>query len=1044
MSMRTIILKALTLWLFFTTLLLAKGSLELFIFQSGRPVSHSLVIIDDKTELRTDRDGYLSHDLKAGKHVMQIISKDEKTNLVYVKKYFTIVEDDSVQLMMTLKENFKLLSANTEMPEGFKDSNTSSKDTKKQSLTYATVSLKIISSETKKPISQARVFVKGSLVDGVSNGKGIVTLKVSTGLKTFSIIHSKFSSQTLSDINLTSNMMLSKKIELTPASMELDEFIVLAPHIEGSISTLLAEEKKSDTIADILGSDQMSKRGDGNAAAALKRVSGLTVLGSGSIYVRGLGDRYASVELNGFALPSPNPLQRIVPLDVFPSGIIGSLQVQKTFSPEIPGSFGGGYINIRTKNNVDEDYVKFTTKLNAHDSLGSDFLTYEGSESDALGIDDGYRDLDPQLLDFAAVTVGKKLNSVGTLSAAEQLAFKKLITQRSMNTTKSTVPMGGGIGIEIGKKYKAGKHKATLLANYNYSTKSRTTKATEYDYLISSSGVYSDDVFTQSTLTTSSTAVQQGGMLNLTYNYKDFSTKYTKFFVLNTVGKTRFNEGTFGENATDQKQYYLDWEERTLNLDQLSVKQKYHFLLDMELNAGIEFATAKFDQPGNIKYAYTKDNLGNYVLDSNYASVDYQAQKSDDELFNVHLSNKIKTPIFSKDDYLEVGMKSETKDRVSRTASYRIQESSSDVGLTSSDIDTILDSYNDLTLILTSNAKNQYDANPQKDAVYAKIFAKPGKNHEISFGMRNVDLTQTITRYAVSTTDNTVITNDDVFKFSKSLPSLGYKYKFNDTNQFRFVYAQSYVYPDFREFMNTIFAHPDKVALIKGNPDLVETDITNFDVRFEHYFNTQEKISLAGFYKLLDKPIEDTQAFSTSGLDVYSYQNSQEATLMGAEISWYKKLDFIYSGLSNFIFSGNYSYILSEVTLTPEQKEQYVTQERGLQGLSPQILNTTLAYEQDKSRSLSLSYNLMERRLMKVALKNGSVIFGHDDYEIPAPRLDFAWLEKFKLDAFAKELNLKLKVGNILNGETLWMQKNKVTYRYTTGQNISFSISTKF
>ena len=1042
--MKTALLKALTLWLFFTTLAFAKGSLELFIFQAGRPVANSLVIIDEKKELRTDRDGYLSHDLKAGKHVMQIISKDETSNLVYVKKHFTVVEDDSVQLMVTLKNNFKLQSVNTEMPEGFKEESNQDKKEKKKNITYATVSFKIISSEDKKPISQARVFVKGSLVDGVTNGKGLVTLKVATGLKTFSIIHAKFSSQTVSDMNLTTNMMVNKQIELSPASMELDEFIVLAPHIEGSISTLLAEEKKSETIADILGSAQMSKRGDGNAAAALKRVSGLTVLGGGSIYVRGLGDRYASVELNGFALPSPNPMQRVVPLDVFPAGVIGSLQVQKTFSPEIPGSFGGGYINIRTKNSVDEDYVKFTASVNSHSSTGSEYLSYEGSGSDALGIDDGYRELDPQLLDFAAVTVGQKLNSVGSLSAAEQLAFKKLITQRSMNVNKTTVPMGGGLGIEIGKKYKKGKHKATFLANYNYSSKSKTVTAKEYDYLISSKGVFGDDIFTQSTLTTSSTAVQQGGMLNLTYKYKDFATKYTKFLILNTVGKTRFNEGTFGENATDQKQYYLDWEERTINLDQLSLKQKYHFLLDMELDAGIEYATAKFDQPGNIKYAYTKDNLGNYVLDSNYASVDYQAQKSDDDLYNIRLSNKIKTPIFSKDDYLEVGMKSETKDRISRTASYRIQENSNDVALTSSDIDSILNSYDDLTLILTSNATNQYDANLQKDAVYAKIFAKPGKNHEISFGMRNVDLTQTITRYKKSTVDNTIITQDDIFSFSKSLPNLSYKYKFNDTNQFRFVYAQSYVYPDFREFINTIFPHPDKVALIKGNPDLVETDITSYDIRLEHYFNTQEKITLAGFYKFLDKPIEDTQTFSTSGLDTYSYQNSQEATLTGAELSWYKKLDFIYSGLSNFIFSGNYSYILSEVTLTPEQKEQYVTQERGLQGLSPEILNMSLSYEKDKSRSLTLSYNFMERRLMKVALKNGDVIFGHDDYEVPAPKLDFAWMEKFKLDAFAKELSLRLKVGNILDGETVWMQKDKVTYRYTTGQTISFSMSTKF
>ncbi len=1018
-----------------------KGSLELFIFQSGSPVANSQVIIDNTKELRTDRDGYVSTELTSGKHVIQVISKNLTSHLVYVKKHFTIVEDQSTQLTITLTDEFKEEISETDMPKGYQAA-TDANQTDNKTVGFATMSFKVLSAEDDKPISKARIFVKGSLVDAITNAQGVATLKVPSGLKTFSIIHSKFSSQTLSDINMTANAQMDKLVKLTPASMEMDEFIVLAPHIEGSISSLIAEEKKSDTIADILGSAQMNKRGDGNAAAALKRVSGLTILGGGSIYVRGLGDRYASVELNGFALPSPNPIQRVVPLDVFPSGIIGSLQVQKTFSPEIPGSFGGGYINIRTKNSVEEDYVKLTTTINAHSSTGTPSYTHKGSSTDALGIDDGYRALDQSLLDFAKVTPGQTLNSVGTLSAADQLAMEKLITKRSMNVERSTTPLGGGIGLEVGKKYGSGKHKGSLLFNYGYSNKSKTVKAKEYDYLISADGVFYPDVFTQSTLTTSSTAIQQGGMLNLTYDYRDFSAKYTKFFLLNTVGKTRFNEGTFGENADDQKQYYLDWEERSLNLDQFSIKQKYHFLFDMELNAGIEYAKAQFYQPGNIRYTYTKDNLGNYVFDSNFQPLYYESQQSDDDLVNTTISNKIMLSIFSKDDYLLVGTNSETKNRVARTATYRIDESSNDVTLTSSEIDTILQSYDDINLQLVSNADNQYDANLQKNAMFAKLYVKPGENHEFSVGMRNVDLKQTLTRYALSTVDNTVITQDDIFSFQKSLPSLGYKYKFNGANQFRMVYSQSYVYPDFREFMNTIFTHPDKVALIKGNPNLKETDITNIDVRYEHYFSPKEKFSLAGFHKLLDNPIEDTQAFSTSGLDTYSFQNAKQATITGYEVSWNKNLGFLW--LDNFTFSGNYTALVSEVILTEQQKAQYVSQTRGLQGLSPSILNLSLGYEKPKSRSMNLSYNFMEERLMKVALKNGGVIFGHDDYEIPAPRLDFTWMEKFHFNAFARELGFKFKIGNILDGETVWKQKDKVTYRYQTGQDYSLAISTKF
>ena len=94
-------------------------------------------------------------------------------------------------------------------------------------------------------------------------------------------------------------------------------------------------------IANFLSMEDLDRTGDSNAAQALMRLTGLSVASGRYVYVRGLGDRYSAALLNGASLPSPDPLRRQVPLDLFPSNILAGATVQKTFSPNYPGEFGG-------------------------------------------------------------------------------------------------------------------------------------------------------------------------------------------------------------------------------------------------------------------------------------------------------------------------------------------------------------------------------------------------------------------------------------------------------------------------------------------------------------------------------------------------------------------------------------------------------------------------------------------------------------------------------------------------------------------------------
>ena len=178
-----------------------------------------------------------------------------------------------------------------------------------------------------------------------------------------------------------------------------------APEIEeiSVIGQFVPDEKRStDQISNVLGQDQFTRAGDANIAEGLKRVSGLSTVGGKFVYVRGLGERYSTTLLNGAILPSPEPINRVVPMDLFPTAILDSVLVQKTYSAQYPSEFGGGVLQMRTKKSTDEFFWNVTSSVSGvHNATFKDGFTMNGGDTDWLGIDDGYRGL-PDIIDAAA------------------------------------------------------------------------------------------------------------------------------------------------------------------------------------------------------------------------------------------------------------------------------------------------------------------------------------------------------------------------------------------------------------------------------------------------------------------------------------------------------------------------------------------------------------------------------------------------------------------------------------------------------------------
>jgi outer membrane receptor protein involved in Fe transport len=1030
-----------------------QGTLSAYVLYDGKPLADNEVIVDSRQTYRTDSDGAVKIKLPVGKHQVMIYAKTSgKKNLGYVKRSVTVKSGRDTQLVASYLPEHAKPDMEIDTPTGkLLEQAGKKKEVKGKGVLRGVV----LDAQSKQPVGGARVFVKGTAVDVRTDANGRFSTEVPAGIPlSFSVVHSAYSAATVNGVKVPVGGAVNRRVTLTPASMELEEFVVLAPKVEGSLSDVMQEEKKINAIANILGSEELSKKGDSSAAGALKRVSGITLVGN-TVYIRGLGDRYSSVEMNSLPLPSPDPLKRTVPLDIFPSGVIKSIKVQKSATADIPASFGGGYIDIRTKESTSRNYLKATIGLKGNSNTGKSVYSYEGSSTDWLGKDDGYRAIPADILNASTVRVGEVLNSFAEsygYSREELEHFMKEIVARELKPKKKSLPLGGKVGLEGAYHTEiVPDHTLSVFGNYTYEQdhQYREEHYAQYLYNQQEDRLYSDPEQYGTIYRTTESYVHTG-IFNLMYSYADvLHLKLTKLYTLNSESVMRVADGIANSDDDWKIRYNLDWNERLMDVNQISGDMKYQlFGYDNLLMFGAEWANANLNQPGNYKYAYLRDisfdgvERGDPYLDRFSPNI-FLNQTSDDDESAFYLKNKMTLDLLSESDQIEVGVSHDTKERTYRYNKYQIDQAGGPK--LTDDIDTIYDNNvrNQYTGLFSVNVAFRpaywYDAEVNKDAMFAQMLVKPIEGLDVNFGVRYIDFSQTVYEYT---------NHGDVLKpiereahtlaFSKALPSFSMKYKINDESQVDAAYSQTYIVPDLREFSSAEFFSPYDVATIKGNPNLKNTIIHTYDLKYSYFFSDTEGVKTGLFYKLLEDPIEDVLLRSSS-LPRYSFDNAQEATIYGIEIDGRKNLGFVSSWLKSIYLSGNFTYANSDVTLRKEQEALYTTNHRQLQGLSQTIVNLALSYETPQ-RSLTLSYNKMGERIRKVGLIDARDKYP-DYYEVPPHLLDLVWIENFSDD-----LKLKVKMKNLLDDETIWYQgsKRNVTNRFKIGRSFSIEASYRF
>ncbi len=246
------------------------------------------------------------------------------------------------------------------------------------------------------PLAAAQISIAETGVKITATDEGnFVFGQVPPGSYTLLFSKAGYTRQVQADVVVSPGQMTDLEAYLSGEFTEMEEFVVQDLQIGGSEDGLLMLRAESPALLDSISSDYLSQAGASDAASALKLISGTSVQDGKFAVVRGLPDRYVNSQMNNVRLPSADPDKRAVQLDQFPSEIIESIQVSKTFTPDQQGDASGGAVNVVLKGIPDETVLKFKSgyEYNTQVTGEDDFLTYRGGGVDFFGIDDGRLDV---------------------------------------------------------------------------------------------------------------------------------------------------------------------------------------------------------------------------------------------------------------------------------------------------------------------------------------------------------------------------------------------------------------------------------------------------------------------------------------------------------------------------------------------------------------------------------------------------------------------------------------------------------------------------
>ncbi|MCY4673557.1 MAG: TonB-dependent receptor [Bacteroidetes bacterium] len=837
----------------------------------------------------------------------------------------------------------------------------------------------VVDGENGEILIGATAVISGTSTGDATDLNGKYEFAAEPGIYTMVYSYLGFTPVTVENVVVSEGETTRLEIKLFPEALSYGEIYVTASAIAGSEAGLLRERAKAVAVSDAISAQSISRSGSGNAAAAMTKVTGASVVGGRYVYIRGLGDRYASTTLNGSTLPSADPDRKAFQLDLFPSALLDNIVTLKTFTPDKPGNFSGGLVDVSTKAFPESFTLQVSASMTYDDQASriDDFLTYAGSDTDWLGYDNGLRALPdvlenkdpveqlPRESDLRDLRRGVT-NAIRTARADSLNAFSQAFNSVMAPSLTST-PVNYSFSAAAGGRLMLFGRPLGLTGSLTYDR--------SYSY-------YDDGVFSQWRLIGGDVASTEnlfsttyfgpdpdldiiakadpkeaesfkniqgsdeatwGGSGTIAFQPSDnhevvFTALRTQSGMSQSTLLSGFRDQTGGTTFITRA---LDYEERALQSFQLRGE---HGFAPIQIEWKISFAQNSQKEP-DLRFFSSTQNIREAAggIDTTYSLGGGNAPPPQRYFRNLNEDSEGAILDFTLPfrqwgglgARIKFGGRYDGSEREFRQRRFEYHEgreidyrdfegdpehyfSDDNFGV----LDTLhvgdIVAYNaGLYLQENSPSRANYDASRDLLAAYLMIELPLTRQLKIVGGAR-VETTEMLTKSFDQNLPDSLRTG--FLDISDWLPSLNVIYAITEDMNLRIAATRTLARPTYRElapFQSFNFVGGD---IQEGNPLLNRTLITNFDVRWEMFARAGEILAVSGFYKLFDDPIERVLRNVGEGRFV-SFQNVDHARVFGLELEARKRLDTwtTIPVIKNLSLGGNFSLVRSQVDIPEEE-----------------------------------------------------------------------------------------------------------------------------
>ena len=909
-----------------------------------------------------------------------------------------------------------------------------------QAVTMGKIQGKIVGTDNGEPIGFADVLLLPAdttmrKVGGMTNADGTFLLEGAPGRYTVQVRALSYATKRIEGFTLVANQLLEFSTALAPEAIEQEEVVVEARARQNTESSLIAARKKAPSLGDAVSAEQVRKSPDRDAAEVLRRVTGLSVSDGKYVFVRGLGERYSSTEVDGVRIASPEQNKRVVPLDLVPANLVDNITVQKTYTADRPGEFGGGDVQVRTKDFPGHRNWSFTVSQGFSEGVTfKDRRTYRSPRADAFGFGAGDRGI-PAGVD------GLPVPGLGTETRA-QLAGMARSFSNVWGTSSSKMIPNGSYSATYGDEFKLFGRSLGLVESWSMA-RSFDQQAESQRFF---QGGTSTDTLYDYAVQRWTESVQLGGLSALSYRISPRHSIHLRGLYSNSAeDEVRVYEGPDHNSVESVSGTWLVHRNTRLLYVQRNVlsgavegKHEFSRLKGTSLDWKFGRSSARRQQPDRRELLY--DRRYYFEGDTAHWVSTRRGQREFGDLRDHGWGTTLSASVPWRHHWfgngkINLGYDRQTKERDNFYRRFNLygnqntdRESPPDSLFAPGGFDGSENTgyVEDFTYNNPLVGLDNYRADQRTTAGYVSVDVPFGRRLRGNFGVRLEKGYQDVQSFALFQPD--AVLQRGVLENADWLPSGNLTWGVTDAINVRAAASRTVSRPDLNELSPSPFLEYAGGMLVRGNPDLERARLENYDFRVEAFPGLSEVLAAGFFYKRLYQPIE--QVIQGGTPLVLQPENSDNGRNVGVELEARSSLGRIWNRLARLSVNANASFISSKVDIR-DRVSRLGSEQHPLQGQANYLVNAAVSYASPFGVDMTVLFNATGKRLRTLAVDPLP-----DVYQQPSSTLDAT--VNFSL---LKTCRVKLAGKNLLDPRIQQLQGDREVSGYRAGRSYSVALS---